>query len=99
MKKNGEMIEPIYRNKDYGIEERVEDLLSRMTTAEKVGQMCQIDGRLDPETWINEKHVGSFLNIIGDVTNQFQALAAETRLGIPLIFGIDAIRYKTSLIS
>ena len=80
-----------YKNPALSTEARIEDLLSRMTIEEKIGQMCQVDGRLDPETWIKERHVGSFLNVIGEITNQFQALAAETRLGIPLIFGIDAI--------
>jgi beta-glucosidase len=80
-----------YLENDLPIHERVEDLLSRMTLDEKIGQMCQVDGREDPETWIREKHIGSFLHIIGDVTNQLQAIAAGTRLGIPLIFGIDAI--------
>lgn len=80
-----------YRNPDLPTEARVEDLLSKMTLGEKIGQMCQVDGRNDPETWIKERHVGSFLNVIGDITNQLQALAAGTRLGIPLIFGIDAI--------
>ncbi|MCJ7700953.1 MAG: glycoside hydrolase family 3 protein, partial [Anaerolineales bacterium] len=80
-----------YRNPDLPTEERVEDLLSRMTLEEKIGQMCQVDGRMDPETWIKDRHIGSFLNVIGDITNQLQAMAAKSRLGIPLIFGIDAI--------
>ena len=80
-----------YKNPALATEARVEDLLSRMTIEEKIGQMCQVDGRFEPEAWIKERHVGSFLNIFGEITNQFQALAAETRLGIPLIFGIDAI--------
>ena len=80
-----------YRDPNAPIKARVVDLLSKMTVAEKIGQMCQIDGRLEPETWIKERHIGSFLNIMGDITNEMQALAAETRLGIPLIFGIDAI--------
>jgi beta-glucosidase len=80
-----------YRNPDLPIDERVENLLKQMTIEEKIGQMCQVDGNMDPETWIKEKHIGSFLNVIGEITNQLQAVAAQTRLGIPLIFGIDAI--------
>jgi beta-glucosidase len=62
-----------------------------MTLAEKAGQMCQMNGRDDAETWLREHHVGSFLHMLGEETNALQRLAAETRLGIPLIFGIDAI--------
>ena len=62
-----------------------------MTLEEKVGQMCQVDGREDPAYWVEEKHVGSVLHVIGEVTNRLQELAAASRLGIPLIFGIDAI--------
>ena len=80
-----------YRNPNLPTEERVENLLSQMTLEEKIGQMCQVDGRVDPEAWITERHIGSFLNVIGDITNQLQAVAAKSRLGIPLIFGIDAI--------
>lgn len=80
-----------YRDPDLPTYERVENLLSQMTIEEKIGQMCQVDSRMNPETWIRERHIGSFLHTIGEVTNQLQAIAAETRLGIPLIFGIDAI--------
>ncbi|MBN1965007.1 MAG: glycoside hydrolase family 3 protein, partial [Anaerolineae bacterium] len=81
----------IYQDRTRAIEERVADLLARMTLAEKVGQMCQVDGRYDPDYWVNERHVGSFLHTLGEYNNQLQAQAAQTRLGIPLIFGIDAI--------
>ncbi|MBN1581267.1 MAG: glycoside hydrolase family 3 C-terminal domain-containing protein [Anaerolineae bacterium] len=81
----------IYQDPARSIEERIQDLLGRMTLEEKVGQMCQLHGRQEPETQIRERHVGSFLHTIGEVTIELQKLAEQTRLGIPLIFGIDAI--------
>jgi beta-glucosidase len=80
-----------YLDRDLPTDERVEDLLARMRLEEKIGQMCQVDGRHDAETWIRERYIGSFLHVIGEETNRLQGIAAETRLGIPLIFGIDAI--------
>jgi beta-glucosidase len=80
-----------YRNPKLPTIERVENLIAQMRLEEKIGQMCQMDGRFDPEFWIQEKHIGSFLHVIGERSNQLQALAAETRLGIPLLYGIDAI--------
>ncbi|MBS3783089.1 MAG: glycoside hydrolase family 3 C-terminal domain-containing protein [Anaerolineae bacterium] len=62
-----------------------------MTLAEKVGQMCQMNGRDDAKTWLQDHHVGSFLHMLGEETNALQRVAAKTRLGIPLLFGIDAI--------
>ncbi|MGD8998722.1 MAG: glycoside hydrolase family 3 N-terminal domain-containing protein, partial [Anaerolineae bacterium] len=80
-----------YQEASRPIAERVEDLLGRMTLAEKVGQMCQMNGREDAERWLIEHHVGSFLHMLGEETNALQRLAAQTRLGIPILFGIDAI--------
>ncbi len=81
----------IYENPLYSPEQRAFDLLSRMTLEEKVGQMCQVDGRIDAEEWIFERHIGSFLHITGNEPMRLQKLAEQTRLRIPLLFGIDAI--------
>ncbi|MBO3803338.1 MAG: beta-glucosidase BglX [Candidatus Brockarchaeota archaeon] len=70
-----------------------------MTLDEKVGQMCQYSGLSEEsETWVREGKVGSFLNVVGaEATNKIQRIAVEeTRLGIPLIFGLDVIHgYST----
>lgn len=81
----------IYKNPSYTAEERTKNLLSKMTIEEKIGQMCQVDGRKDYELWIKDRYVGSFLHVSGEEAVKRQKLAEETRLGIPLIFGIDAI--------
>lgn len=81
----------IYTDPEQTVEARVADLLQRMTLEEKIGQMCQIDGRQNPEWWIRKKYVGSFLHVIGPLAHDLQKLAEESRLGIPLLFGIDAI--------
>lgn len=80
-----------YRNPELPVDVRVNDLIGRMTLEEKVGQMCQLDGRQDPERQLEERKVGSFLHVLGEDTLRLQRLAAQTRLGIPLIFGLDCI--------
>jgi beta-glucosidase len=80
-----------YQDPERSPAERTRDLLSRMTTPQKVGQMVQADGRVQAELQVKEQRVGSFLHILGEATVQLQKQAADTGLGIPLIFGIDAI--------
>lgn len=82
----------IYQNKHATIEERVADLLSRMTIEEKIGQLTQLPASVEGNTEkLEEWHIGSYLHCTGDTAIRLQERAAKTRLGIPLIFGIDAI--------
>jgi len=101
-----------YMDASLSVEERVEDLLERMTLAEKVGQMTQLnitminrtgeqrDVNLNTEKakdLLQNHHIGSFLNGEAvppeqwlEYTEELQRIAVEeTRLGIPVIYGID----------
>lgn len=110
-----------YRDSAVPVAERVEDLLSRMTLDEKIGQMNQYVGvehlkanmgSLSEEDLFNNTAqaiypgfspkdledltmkglVGSFLHVITlKEANYLQSLAMQSRLQIPVIFGIDAI--------
>lgn len=76
------------------IDERVEDLLSRMTDEEKVGQMLQVSyNMLSPEDYEKYQNlgIGSFLHVLGEDTEKIRQKSANTRLSIPPLFGIDAI--------
>ncbi len=73
------------------VAERVADLLARMTVEEKVGQMMQLDARLDIEDHILRTHVGSLLHASPERVAQAHALREQTRLGIPLLIGEDCI--------
>jgi len=80
-----------YKDPSLAPGERTKDLLARMTIEEKIGQMCQLDLSHDPEIWIKKRNIGSYLNLKWKDTQLLQKMALETRLGIPLIFGIDAV--------
>jgi beta-glucosidase len=78
------------------------ELLSKMTLEEKVGQMTQIGFReadsVTHDERIRKEQAGSFLFITNPVEiNRLQHIAVEqTRLHIPLIFGFDVIHgFKT----
>ncbi|TKV91344.1 hypothetical protein SEVIR_9G090200v4 [Setaria viridis] len=93
-----------YKDPKQPINERVQDLLSRMTLEEKIGQMSQIE-RANATTEVIEKYfVGSVLSGGGSVPAEkatasvwqkmitaMQKAALKTRLGIPIIYGIDAV--------
>jgi len=82
------------------IDNRVAELLGRMTLEEKIGQLQQYNGSLD-DTFLQmakKGAAGSFLNVRGATqTNTLQKLAVEnSRLGIPILFGLDVIHgYQT----
>ena len=104
------------------IDQKVKDLIGKMTLEEKIGQMTQItlqaisktqgtkdqlhqldDAKL--EEAIKKYHVGSILNVYDvahsvdywqEIITKIQNIATkETRLGIPVIYGIDAIHGTT----
>ncbi|HSG47973.1 MAG TPA: glycoside hydrolase family 3 N-terminal domain-containing protein [Longimicrobiales bacterium] len=87
------------------VETLVSGLLARMTLAEKIGQLNQVNGRgghvpEDLAQEVREGRVGSVLNEV-DVraVNELQRIAVEeSRLGIPLLLGRDVIHgFKTVL--
>ena len=80
-----------YKDPHQPLEQRVEDLLARMTLAEKVGQMLQLNGQFDPVKVVRELQPGSLLHILNDALVPATDAAAETRLGIPLLIGEDGI--------
>ena len=78
------------------VERRVDQLLAKMTLAEKIGQMNQISAGGDPANYaeaVRGGQVGSILNEVDPVRlNEFQRIAVEeSRLGIPLLVGRDVI--------
>ena len=74
--------------------EKAYALLQQMTAEEKVAQMVQVSyahvSREEALRWA-ALGAGSFLHVLGDDARELQAAALKTRLGIPVIFGIDAI--------
>ena len=81
-----------YRDPSLPVEERVADLMERMTIEEKVGQMNQLPVFMPLEKAICEEGLGSILCGVDDDIEGLMHLAVEkTRLGIPLLVGIDAI--------
>lgn len=94
----------IYKDPNAPVEARVKDLLSRMTLKEKVAQMIQIERRSASPYYLRDLAVGSVLSVGGsapfqnalssdwaDMVDGFQKLALDSRLGIPIIYGIDAV--------
>lgn len=73
---------------------RAEEILSKMTLPEKAAQMVQVPfayvTREEALLWA-KRGAGSFLHVLGDDARDIQAAAMSTRLGVPALFGIDAI--------
>ena len=80
-----------YRDPALPVEQRVDDLLSRMTLAEKVGQMLQLDARGDVKEIVSEKLAGSILHTSPAKMLEAIDLVARTRLQIPLLTAEDCI--------
>ena len=78
------------------VERRVDQLLSRMTLAEKIGQMNQVSAGGEVANYADALRKGQIGSILNEVdpgkVNEFQRICVEeSRLGIPLLVGRDVI--------
>ncbi|WOH06268.1 hypothetical protein DCAR_0625691 [Daucus carota subsp. sativus] len=93
-----------YKDSKLPISVRIEDLMSRMSLEEKIGQMTQIERTLASTEVMNKYFIGSVLSEGGSVpgvrasaeawvnmVNEIQKGALSTPLAIPMIYGIDAV--------
>src|SRR3954468_17765910 len=94
-----------YQDASLPIARRVDDLLGRMTLAEKIGQMTQAErANVDADTSrVTNDNLGSILSGGGsvptpntptawaDMVDRYQRAALATRLHIPLLYGIDTV--------
>jgi beta-glucosidase len=85
------MPNPAYRNPALTVDERVADLVGRMTLEEKVGQLMMTDARSEDLSFINTRQPGSVLHVLGAKVGRAMDLAAKNRLAIPLLVGEDGI--------
>ncbi|WP_330474990.1 glycoside hydrolase family 3 N-terminal domain-containing protein [Terrabacter sp. C0L_2] len=83
--------DPPFRDPSLTVEERLDDLIGRMTLPEKVGQMLQLDARGDLTDIVHGKLAGSILHASPEDLPRAMALAGQTRLGIPLLTADDCI--------
>ncbi|KAL5708878.1 beta-glucosidase [Ranunculus cassubicifolius] len=93
-----------YKDPKQPLGSRVKDLLSKMTLEEKIGQMTQIERTVASGDVMKNYFIGSVLSGGGSVpspqatpetwinmVNELQKGSLSTRLGIPMIYGIDAV--------
>ncbi|KAK6163664.1 hypothetical protein DH2020_000528 [Rehmannia glutinosa] len=93
-----------YKDPKQPLNVRIKDLMKRMTLEEKIGQMTQIERKLASPDVMKKYFIGSVLSGGGSVpgpkasaeewvnmVNDLQKGALSTRLGIPMIYGIDAV--------
>jgi beta-glucosidase len=88
----------------------VDALLENMTLAEKIGQMTQVDKRAVEPQEVTRWFIGSVISGGGsnpepnnpqgwaDMVCSYYEAALETRLGIPLIYGVDAVHGHSNVV-
>ncbi|RRT33978.1 hypothetical protein BHE74_00051148 [Ensete ventricosum] len=109
-----------YKDPNQPVNVRVKDLMKRMTLAEKIGQMTQIERKVATPQVLKDYFIGEqagstrtepYTSLTGsilsgggsvpaprasakewvDMIYRFQKACLSTRLGIPMIYGIDAV--------
>ncbi len=101
----------IYQDPTQPIAARVDAVLAEMTLAEKIGQMTLIEkGSIDP-TAVTDYAIGGILSGGGgypkgnntpegwaEMVDGYQQAALDTRLGIPMIYGVDAVHGHSNVV-
>lgn len=99
-----------YRNPDLPVAERVDDLLARMSLAEKIGQMTLVEKNSITAADVTSLGIGGLLSGGGGspeintpeawaaMVNGFQDAALGTYLGIPMIYGVDAVHGHNNVV-
>ncbi|MGC4954840.1 glycoside hydrolase family 3 protein [Actinomadura citrea] len=94
---------PPYRDPRAPVAARVEDLLARMSLDDKIGQMTQAERLEAGAPDVTAHRLGSVLSGGGsvptpndpvtwaDMYDDFQRAALATPLGIPILYGVDAV--------
>ncbi|MBN2281114.1 MAG: glycoside hydrolase family 3 C-terminal domain-containing protein [Candidatus Marinimicrobia bacterium] len=104
--------EPVYLDSTRSVAERTEDLLSKMTLAEKIGQITQADhAAISDRSDVTRYFLGSVLSGGGsdpdsdnrpeqwtDLYDNLQSNALQTRLAIPIIYGVDAVHGHSNVV-
>ena len=92
------------------VADRVEALLAQMTLAEKIGQMTQVEKNSITPKDVTRYFIGSVLSGGGGspprntpedwlaMVSGFQEAALSTRLGIPLLYGVDAVHGTAAVV-
>jgi len=95
--------DPVYKDPTQSVAARVADLLGRMTLDEKIGQMTQAERNSVTTADLTTFRLGSLLSGGGsapspntaaswaNMYDDFQRAAVATPLGIPMIYGVDAV--------
>ncbi|XVF06625.1 hypothetical protein REPUB_Repub06bG0065600 [Reevesia pubescens] len=93
-----------YKDPSQPLNVRIKDLMGRMTLEEKIGQMIQIERNVTTADIMRNYFIGSVLSGGGstpgpqasppawiNMINELKQGALSSRLGIPMIYGIDAV--------
>lgn len=97
-------INTLYKDPKQPLNSRIKNLLDQMTLEEKVGQMTQLERAIATFDVMKNFSIGSLLSGPGsapndharvkdwvDMVNGFQKGSLSSRLGIPMIYGIDSV--------
>ncbi|KAK6159758.1 hypothetical protein DH2020_003139 [Rehmannia glutinosa] len=94
------------------MELRIKSLIDQMTLTEKIGQMVQIDRVNVTSEILRDYSIGSIISAAGstpredhratpqqwvDMVNNYQKSSLSSRLGIPMLYAIDAVHGHNSL--